>query len=92
MPNNRMIYDPHVHAVPTSDNLDECVNWALQFLEEDGVEGMNILVIKNAMMGMGHDGLYLYLKLLYPDKFSVYGGLATGLPGSPRTPRAMWTR
>lgn len=84
MPNNRMIYDPHVHAVPTSDNLDECVNWALQFLEEDGVEGMNILVIKNAMMGMGHDGLYLYLKLLYPDKFSVYGGLATGLPGIPQ--------
>jgi len=83
MLNNKMIYDPHVHGNPTSGNLDECVRDALDFLSFTGVEGINILIIKNAIMGLGHDALYLYLKALYPDKFSVFDGLATGLKGIP---------
>lgn len=81
MLNNKMIYDPHVHGMPVSGNLDECVQDALDFLSFTGVEGMNVLVIKNTIMGLGDDALYLYLKALYPDKFSVFNGLATGLNG-----------
>lgn len=81
---NQMIYDPHTHANPTHDDLDACVDHVMNFLKEDGVEGLNILVIKNHIMGMGHDAAYLYMKKLYPEKISVYSGLAVGLPGIPR--------
>ena len=80
---NKMIYDPHVHGHPTSTDLDECVRDALDFLSFTSVEGINILVTKNAKMGFDSDALYLYLKVLYPDKFSVYDGLATGLKRIP---------
>lgn len=81
---DKLIYDPHVHASPNSENLDVCVDTALNFLQVNMLAGVNILVIRNAMFGMGHDALYLYLKLLYPEKFSVYGGLQAGLPGISR--------
>ncbi len=83
MLDNYMIYDPHIHAHPTSDRLDECVRDALDFLSFTAVKGANILVIKSSRTGMGHDALYLYLKVLYPDKFSVFDGVATGLKSVP---------
>ena len=32
---------------------------------------------------LGNDSVYLYLKALYPDKFSVYNGLAIGYDSIP---------
>lgn len=81
----KKIYDSHVHAFPTSDNLDKCVQDALDYLSFTGVKGINILQLKGFFEAdvLGNDSVYLYLKALYPDKFSVYNGIAIGYSSIP---------
>lgn len=78
-----MIYDAHVHAHPYTDDLDTCVQSALDYLSYTGLFGLNILLMRGGKDALGNDSVYLYLKALYPDKFSVYNGLAIGYDSIP---------
>jgi len=87
----KKIYDAHVHAFPTSDNLDTCVQDALDYLSFTGVKGVNILQLKGFFPGdvLGNDSVYLYLKALYPEKFSVYNGIGIGYSSIPDDARGL---
>lgn len=80
---NKKIYDGHVHANPFSDDLDECIGGALDYLSFTGISGANILMLRGALNPLGYESIYLYLKALYPEKFSVYNGLAIGYKSIP---------
>lgn len=80
---NKNIYDAHVHAHPYYDDLDAVINGALDFLSFTGLSGANILLMKGRMDALGNDSIYLYLKTLYPEKFSVHNGLAIGFKNIP---------
>lgn len=83
MYNNKEIYDAHVHAHPYTDDLDECVQSALDYLSYTGLSGLNILLMRGGMDALGNDSVYLYLKAMYPEKFSVCNGLAIGFSSIP---------
>jgi len=80
---NKKIYDAHVHAHPYTDDLDACIQSALDYLSFTGLSGLNILLMRGGWNALGSDSVYLYLKALYPDKFSVYNGLAIGYDSIP---------
>lgn len=83
MYNNKKIYDAHVHAHPYTNDLDETIQSALDYLSFTSVAGVNILLMRGMMDALGNDSVYLYLKTLYPEKFSVYNGLAIGFDTIP---------
>lgn len=80
---NHHIYDAHVHAHPYTNDLDETIQSALDYLSFTGLAGLNILLMRGRMDALGNDSIYLYLKALYPEKFSVYNGLAIGYESIP---------
>ena len=80
---NEKIYDAHVHAHPFSDDLDVMVQSALDYLSFTGLAGVNFLFLRERLNVPGDDSAFLYLKALYPEKFSLFTGMAIGYESIP---------
>ncbi len=80
---NEQIYDAHVHAHPFSDDLDEIVQAGLDYLRFTGLAGLNFLFLRERINAPGDDSAFLYLKALYPEKFSLFTGMAVGFDTIP---------
>lgn len=74
----KRIYDAHVHYRPISDSFDENIQNIQDFLGFSTIAGINILLLRERLNTLGDDAPCLYAKALYPEKVSVFNGLAIG--------------
>lgn len=72
------VYDAHVHYQIISDDFDENVQNILDFLSYSGVAGINILLLRERLNMLGDEAPCLVAKALYPERVSVFAGLAVG--------------
>lgn len=77
------IYDAHVHYHTVSDDFDENVQNITDFLSYTGVAGINILLLRERLNQLGDEAPCLVAKALYPERVSVFAGLAVGYSSIP---------
>ena len=74
----KKIYDAHVHFHLVADSLDENLQNILDFQSFADVAGSNILLLRERLNCLGDEAPCLVAKALYPEKVSVFNGLAVG--------------